>query len=146
MSMIWDHSKALLADSTAKLWSNFVGILMLVNGLWSSSSLGGRGHKGSVISMSLDGPKSRAINAAIASAVATGMHVVVAAGNENDDVCKCSPSSAEEAITIGNPKAKLAGMGTSMVTPHGADLIAYYLSLAPDTASAFHSGTLPQRR
>lgn len=162
-------------DGTANMSDEIAGVEYVMQQHLLLSRTKGREHKGSVISMSLNGPKSRAINAAIASAVAAGVHVVVAAGNENDDACKCSPSSAEEAITvgasdikdtrasfsnqgpctdvfapgvdvlstwIGNPKAKLAGMGTSMATPHVAGLIAYYLSLAPNTASAFHSGTL----
>lgn len=135
----------------------------------------GSEHKGSVISMSLGGPRSRALNAVIASAVAAGVHAVVAAGNDNDDACKSSPSSSEEAITvgasdikdtrasfsnqgpcvdvfapgvdvlstwIGDPRAKLTGSGTSMATPHVAGLIAYFLSLGPNTTSAFYSGTL----
>lgn len=118
------------------------------------------------------------MNAAIANAVAAGVHIVVAAGNDDDDACKHSPASCEDAITagasdikdtragfsnqgpctdvsapgvdvlsswIGSSKAKLVGSGTSMATPHVAGLIAYYLSLARNTSSALHSGTISSK-
>ncbi|KAI5918257.1 peptidase S8/S53 domain-containing protein [Camillea tinctor] len=54
----------------------------------------------SVINMSLRGGFDQATNDAIASAAEAGMVVVVAAGNENDDACNGSPSSAPDAITV----------------------------------------------
>jgi len=54
-----------------------------------------------IISMSLGGTKSNAINKAVASATAAGVLVVVAAGNEKADACISSPASAPSAITVG---------------------------------------------
>ncbi|KAJ6582338.1 peptidase S8/S53 domain-containing protein [Mycena capillaripes] len=59
-------------------------------------------HKGSVINMSLGlNGISRAGNQAVNSAVDQGIHVVVAAGNDNADACKYTPGSAEKAIVVG---------------------------------------------
>ncbi|KAJ7905903.1 peptidase S8/S53 domain-containing protein [Mycena leptocephala] len=59
-------------------------------------------YKGSVINMSLGlQGVSRAGNQAINAAVDQGIHVVVAAGNDNADACKYTPGSAEKAIVVG---------------------------------------------
>ncbi|MFM8600882.1 MAG: S8 family serine peptidase [Actinomycetota bacterium] len=53
-----------------------------------------------VANMSLGGGYSASINDAIARAVADGITMVVAAGNENTDACLTSPASAPGAITV----------------------------------------------
>ena len=53
-----------------------------------------------VANMSLGGGYSASINDAVARAVADGITVVVAAGNENADACLSSPASAPGAITV----------------------------------------------
>jgi len=55
-----------------------------------------------VINMSLGGSKSTSLNMAVANAVNNGVHVVVAAGNENTDACIKSPASEPKAITVGS--------------------------------------------
>ncbi|XP_072013212.1 uncharacterized protein [Amphiura filiformis] len=54
-----------------------------------------------VASMSLGGGKSESLNDAISALVDAGVVFSVAAGNENDDACEYSPSSAGPAITVG---------------------------------------------
>ena len=60
------------------------------------------GSKKCVINMSLGGGKSTSLNMAVANAVNAGVHVVVAAGNENTNACTKSPASEPKAITVGS--------------------------------------------
>jgi aqualysin 1 len=54
-----------------------------------------------VANMSLGGGYSASVNAAVAGAVAKGVTVAVAAGNDNMDACSYSPASEPSAITVG---------------------------------------------
>ncbi|GAA4625788.1 fibronectin type III domain-containing protein [Cellulomonas oligotrophica] len=54
-----------------------------------------------VVNMSLGGPASTAVDTAVASLVAQGLTVVVAAGNESVDACTVSPARAPSALTVG---------------------------------------------
>lgn len=60
-----------------------------------------RGYKGATINMSLGGGLSNALDQATNAAVNAGVHVIVAAGNENQDACNVSPARASGAITVG---------------------------------------------
>lgn len=51
--------------------------------------------------MSLGGSYSAAVNSAVASTIAAGVTVVVAAGNDDADASNYSPASAPNAITVG---------------------------------------------
>jgi cerevisin len=57
--------------------------------------------KGSVANLSLGGGKVRSLDDAINRAVAGGLHIAVAAGNDNKDACNYSPAAAESAVTVG---------------------------------------------
>jgi len=54
-----------------------------------------------VANLSLGGPKSSAVNIAIAAMVEAGIPTFVAAGNSYTDACTASPASTPEAITVG---------------------------------------------
>lgn len=54
-----------------------------------------------VVNLSLGAVRNSVLNRAVDAAVATGMVVVVAAGNTNEDACRTSPASARGAITVG---------------------------------------------
>jgi subtilisin family serine protease len=73
----------------------------VINGVnWAAQSQRTRGRP-SVGNMSLGGSRSTALNNAVNAASAGGLHMVVAAGNENSDACNGSPSSASGVITVG---------------------------------------------
>jgi len=54
-----------------------------------------------VMSMSLGGPTSKAVNDAIDAAFNAGVVTIVAAGNNNGDACAISPAGATKAFTVG---------------------------------------------
>lgn len=60
-----------------------------------------KGGKTSVVNMSLGGPASSTINSAVKQLITAGIHVVVAAGNENSDACNTSPASESSVVTVG---------------------------------------------
>lgn len=98
-----------------------------------------------VMNMSLGGGVDSALDAAIASAVADGIVVVVAAGNSNADACTFSPARAPSAITVGatdqtDAKASFSNWGTCLdVWAPGVGILSDYRT--GDTATTTMSGT-----
>lgn len=88
------HPVKVLGDNGS---GSFSGI---INGIkWAVDNAYANGVRG-VINMSLGGGASPALNTAVNEAVARGLVVAVAAGNEQAaDACTKSPASASEAIT-----------------------------------------------
>ncbi|KAJ1508526.1 hypothetical protein HMI54_012958 [Coelomomyces lativittatus] len=89
--------------SVKVLNSNGVGpyssIIAGLNWIYNITRTSGRP---SVINLSVSGPKSTAVNAAIEACVAGGIHVAVAAGNANTDACLSTPSSASGVVVAGS--------------------------------------------
>jgi aqualysin 1 len=54
-----------------------------------------------IVHLSLGSGKSQALNEAVNRAVAAGLVVISAAGNESVDACTTSPASADKGITVG---------------------------------------------
>jgi subtilisin family serine protease len=102
-------------------------------------------HRPSVANMSLAGPASLSLDAAVRGAIASGVTVVVAAGNSNVDASTQSPARVTEAITVGatgsnDGRASFSNFGSvvDLFAPGVSVLSAWYTS---DTASATASGT-----
>lgn len=88
------HPVKVLADNGSGSYSG------IINGIkWAVDNAYANGVRG-VINMSLGGGSSPALNTAVNEAVARGLVVAVAAGNEQAaNACTKSPASASEAIT-----------------------------------------------
>ncbi|RKF62730.1 Subtilisin-like protease 2 [Golovinomyces cichoracearum] len=87
------------------------GVISGIN--WVASNAGGSG----VLSMSLGGYYSAALNQAVTSTVNSGVSVIVAAGNDNANAALYSPASAQSAVTVGaissnNAKASFSNYGS----------------------------------
>ena len=98
-----------------------------------------------VANLSLGGSYDAATNDAITRAVADGITVVVAAGNESTDACTKSPASAAAAITVGSTtsgdaKSYFSNTGACVdIFAPGSSIIS--AGISTNTASAVMSGT-----
>ncbi|KAF9473509.1 serine protease [Pholiota conissans] len=73
----------------------------IVSGLnWVNTNVASTGRP-SIVSMSLGGSASTALDNAVTSLTNAGIHVAVAAGNSNVDAGSTSPARAASAITVG---------------------------------------------
>lgn len=98
-----------------------------------------------VANMSIVGDATSAVDAAVAGAVAKGVTVVVAGGNDNAIACNYSPARAPEAITVGatgsdDARASYSNFGRclDLFAPGTAVQSAWYTGA---TASATLTGT-----
>lgn len=98
-----------------------------------------------VANLSLGGSYDSATNDAINRAVADGITVVVAAGNESTDACTKSPASAPAAITVGattssDAKSYFSNTGACVdIFAPGSAIIS--AGISTNSASAVMSGT-----
>ena len=101
--------------------------------------------KPSVISMSLGGGASRALDNAVTAATSAGVHVVVAAGNESADANTSSPARAPAVITVGastitDTIASFSNFGTGVdIFAPGQQIISTFIGST--TARQILSGT-----
>lgn len=61
-----------------------------------------KGFKGSTVNMSIGGGLSEALDQVANAAVNAGLHLAIAAGNDNEDACGYSPARATGPITVGS--------------------------------------------
>jgi oryzin len=99
----------------------------------------------SVLSMSLGGSYSSAVNSAVKSTVNKGVTVVVAAGNSDDDASNYSPASESTAITVGaidadDNRASFSNYG-SLVDVFGPGVNILSSWIGSTTATNIISGT-----
>ncbi|MDX1804006.1 MAG: S8 family serine peptidase [Alcanivorax sp.] len=105
----------------------------------------GNHHNPAVANMSLGGANSSALDTAVRNAVADGVTMVVAAGNDSADACNGSPNRVAEAFTIGattntDQRASYSNYGAclDLFAPGSNITSAWYQS---DTQTAQLSGT-----
>ncbi|BAL92828.1 putative subtilase-family protease [Actinoplanes missouriensis 431] len=72
-----------------------------------------------VANMSLGGPVSKTLDAAVNRSIAKGVTYVIAGGNENRNACKSSPGGTPDAITVGavdkaDKRAKFSNYGSCL--------------------------------
>jgi len=98
-----------------------------------------------VANLSLGGPKSAAIDAAVEALVADGVVVAAAAGNNGSDACATSPGGAPSALTVGatgedDQRAWFSNRGPCVdVFAPGVGILS--AAIDSPTATAVHSGT-----
>ena len=73
----------------------------VIAGIQYVATKGNKQKVDTIMSMSLGGPKSKAVDDAADAAVAANVAVIVAAGNSNNDACTLSPAGAKDAFTVG---------------------------------------------
>lgn len=102
-------------------------------------------HRPAVANLSLGGPVSATLDAAVAGAIAKGITLVVAAGNDNANACNYSPARAPDAVTVGattasDARASYSNIGSclDLFAPGSGITSAWYTS---DTATATLNGT-----
>jgi subtilisin family serine protease len=99
----------------------------------------------SVANMSLGGGASTALDNAVNSAVSAGVHVAVAAGNDNANACNYSPARAASAVCVGatdknDRKSSFSNYGNCVeIHAPGTDITSAWIN--NDSASRTISGT-----
>jgi subtilisin family serine protease len=102
-------------------------------------------NKRTVINMSIGGGFYQPVNDAVEAAVAAGITVVVAAGNNNGDACSTSPASAPSAITvaaseINDARASYSNFGSCVdIYAPGSNIVGAWIPGTTDYATL--SGT-----
>lgn len=102
-------------------------------------------HRPAVANLSLGGPASASLDAAVAGAVGKGVTVVVAAGNDNANACNYSPAREPLAITVGattstDARASYSNFGTCLdVFAPGSAIVSAWIT--SDSATATLNGT-----
>jgi subtilisin family serine protease len=101
--------------------------------------------KPAVANMSIGGPVSATLNAAVTRSIAAGVTYAVAAGNDNTDACGQSPAATPTAITVGatdstDARASFSNFGSCLdIFAPGVRITA--AGSASDTAMQMMSGT-----
>ncbi|KDQ17084.1 hypothetical protein BOTBODRAFT_30466 [Botryobasidium botryosum FD-172 SS1] len=102
-------------------------------------------NRPSVVTMSLGGPASNALDSSVKKGIANGIHFTLAAGNDNKDAANSSPAHVAVANTIGavdsrNVKARFSNYGAVVdVFAPGVNILSAWIG--SPTASRSISGT-----
>ncbi|PPQ92426.1 hypothetical protein CVT25_008647 [Psilocybe cyanescens] len=98
VKVLSDAGFVVLVPPPELLFTNFDISVSGLNWVLTQARASGRP---SVVSMSLGGSTATALDNAVTSLTAAGIHVVVAAGNSNTNAANTSPARAPSAITVG---------------------------------------------
>ncbi|OVF10597.1 putative cerevisin [Clavispora lusitaniae] len=88
-----------------------------------------KGYKGATVNMSIGGGASDALDLAVNAGINAGLHIAVAAGNEDQDACEVSPARALGPITVGatdnaDGKASFSNWGSCVdIQAPGVDIL-----------------------
>lgn len=133
--------KVLKADGSG----SYSGIIAGIQ--WAVSNATAQGVvKKSVINMSVGGPLSVALNAAVKQATDAGMTFVVAAGNSNVNATTFSPASAPSALTVAasdetDRRAWFSNFGASVdIFAPGVAVLSSVIG-SSNTGTAYYTGT-----
>ncbi|MFI1991357.1 S8 family peptidase [Actinoplanes sp. NPDC020271] len=102
-------------------------------------------HLPAVANMSIGGPKDKALDDAVNRSIAKGITYAIAAGNDNKNACRFSPSDTTDAITVGavdsnDKRASFSNYGTCLdIFAPGVNIKS--ASADSNTGSAIMSGT-----
>lgn len=119
------------------------GVEFAVNEHKSKISNKTKGYKGATVNMLIGGGISEALDLAVNAGTNAGLHIAVAAGNENNDACEVSPARASGPITVGatdnaDNKASFSNWGNCVdIQAPGVDILS--VGIWSDTATM--SGT-----
>lgn len=108
------------------------GIEFVANSHKEAVSAKKKGYKGATINMSLGGGELQALDLAVNAATQAGVHVAVAAGNENEDACSGSPARATGPICVGatnnaDEKASFSNWGSCVdIFAPGEDILSTF--------------------
>lgn len=97
-----------------------------------------KGYKGATVNMLIGGGASDALDLAANAGTNAGLHIAVAAGNENQDACEVSPARAFGPITVGatdsgDAKASFSNWGRCVdIQAPGVDILS--VGIWQDTA------------
>lgn len=97
-----------------------------------------KGYKGATVNMLIGGGASDALDLAANAGTKAGLHISVAAGNENQDTCDVSPARASGPITVGatdsgDAKASFSNWGLCVdIQAPGVDILS--VGIWQDTA------------
>ena len=123
------------------------GLEFAVNDHLAKVSAKQKGYKGATVNMSIGGGASDALDLAVNAATNAGVHVAVAAGNENQDACGVSPARANGPITVGatdnaDQKAEFSNWGKCVdIQAPGVDITSVGIWLDTQTMSGTSMAT-----
>ncbi|KAH8916104.1 serine protease [Atractiella rhizophila] len=117
----------------------------VISGVNWAANAGAASGRPSVINLSLGGSASTSVDSAVSGAVSAGVHVTIAAGNDNANAGNYSPARVTSAVTVGaissaKAKASFSNYG-AVIDVHFLGVSVRSAYIGSTTATATLSGT-----